>query len=74
MCISQRKTVFFDHFFFYPKIECENKSYGTATLETLLVKTKQSQKKKKTETQKQKQNQNQERNIKKRDNIDQSLI
>lgn len=47
MCISQRKTVFFDIFFFYPKIECENKSYGTATLETLLVKTKQNQKKKK---------------------------
>lgn len=38
MCISHRKRVFFNPFFFHPKTEGENKSQGTATIESLLVK------------------------------------
>lgn len=39
-CTFHTRKYFFDNFYFHPKIEGENKSQGTATIETLLVKKK----------------------------------
>lgn len=38
LCTFHTRKFFFHHFFFHPKIEGENKSQGTTTIETLLIK------------------------------------